>query len=95
MSKQYEALWCSRSVIAGAESIEEMICMLAEAVKELNAMRAAGITLDPEGGTEDGHALLVTSDPVVAEEFGLEIMEADDDEDETFLSKLQKIASRN
>lgn len=34
-------------------------------------MLADGVTLDPEGGTSDDYAYLVTSDPVIAKKYDM------------------------
>jgi hypothetical protein len=79
MNQLYETTWRNKFLTIAATSIDDMIARLSAAVEELQHMRDAGITLDPDGDTEGDYALLVTSDPVVAEKFGLE---AGEDEDE-------------
>jgi hypothetical protein len=40
-------------------------------VHTLRSMLADGVTLDPEGGTSDDYAYLVTTDPIVAKKYGM------------------------
>jgi hypothetical protein len=54
-----------------AESIEEMISILDSTSKELAEMKAAGVILNPEGGTSEDYAILVTTDPDVAKRFDM------------------------
>ena len=49
-----------------------MIQALGNAAEELKAMRDDGVILDPEGGTTDDYARLVTNDRVIAEKYGME-----------------------
>jgi diphthamide synthase (EF-2-diphthine--ammonia ligase) len=56
---------------AESKTLEEMITRLREAVDELEAMRKDGVTLDPEGGTADDYATLVTSDPAIAKKYDM------------------------
>jgi hypothetical protein len=51
-----------------------LILALDEATETSRAMRAAGVTLDPDGGAADDDARLVTTDPKVAEHFGFDEM---------------------
>ena len=50
-------------------------------------MLADGVTLDPDGGTADDYAYLVTTDPQVAKKYGMEdeseFFNDDDPVDET------------
>lgn len=69
--KRYIALWRNKWLTADAKSIEDMIAMLQGAVEELEAMRADGVTLDPEGGTTDDYAYLVTTDPAIARKYDM------------------------
>jgi hypothetical protein len=52
--------------------MDEMIRALGNAADELKCMRDDGVTLDPQGGTSDDYAYLVTSDPTVAKKYGME-----------------------
>jgi hypothetical protein len=71
----FELLWCRRRLTSGAETINGLIDALQEAADELREMRDAGVDLEPLGS--DGHALLLTDDPEVAERFGFEEEEED------------------
>jgi hypothetical protein len=54
-----------------AKPIDEMIESLRAAADQLDAMRKAGVTLEGDGA-EDDYATLVTTDPTVANDFGME-----------------------
>ncbi len=69
--KRYVTLWRNKFLTVKAKNIDDMIARLAAAAEELEAMRVAGVTLDPEGSTKDDYALLVTTDPELAKRFGM------------------------
>lgn len=72
VKKRYLQLWRNKWLTAGAKNIDDMIEMLEGALSTLKGMRADGVTLDPKGGTEDDYAHLVTTDPGVAQKYGME-----------------------
>ena len=78
---EYELLWRNKWLTADAETIDDMIKLLRDAADELQKMKDRGVMLDDDGGVEDDHAHLVTDDPAVAEEFGFDEVESDEDED--------------
>jgi hypothetical protein len=78
----YKQMWRNKWLTAEAKSIAEMSATLRAAADELDGMAAAGIVLDPESDMESDYADLVTEDPKVAEEFGLEEDPEEDDEDD-------------
>src|SRR5258708_38505276 len=61
--KRFLLLWRNKFLTLDAKSIEEMAQTLRESAELLDAMRADGVTLDPDGGTGDDYAYLVTTDP--------------------------------
>ena len=69
--KRYIALWRNKWLTAKAESLEDMIEGLQSAADTLRAMLADGVTLDPDGGTSDDYAYLVTTDPAVAKKYDM------------------------
>jgi hypothetical protein len=69
--KRYIDLWRNKFLTVDAKSLDEMIDQLAGAVEQLKAMRDDGVLLDPEGGTADDYAHLVTTDPDVAKKYGM------------------------
>ncbi len=77
MNHQYFMFWRNKFLTVHAQTIDEMIDGLASAVSELREMRDAGVVL--EGGAEDDYAYLVTSDPAVAEKYGFEKEEFEED----------------
>lgn len=88
---RYVRLWRNKFLTLEAKNIDEMISILRASVAELEAMRADGVTLDPDGGTADDYANLVTTDPAVAKKYDMhnesefldDDEEDDEDEDET------------
>jgi hypothetical protein len=62
-----------------------MIASLRDAATSLEAMRTAGVQLDPPGGTSDDYAILFTYDPDVARKYGFHPEEdfLDDEEHES------------
>lgn len=81
---RYTTIWRNKFLTLDASSIEEMADILESASKELREMKEAGIILDPEGGTCDDYALLVTENKEVAEKFHLEEEECFDEDDDEF-----------
>ena len=70
--RRFVMLWRNKFLTTEATSIDEMIATLRVAAERLAAMRADGVVLDPEGGTGDDYAHLVTTDPDVARKYGME-----------------------
>jgi len=73
----YSLTWRNKYLTTDAETIEDMIQAYEEALQQLREMKAAGITLGD--GAADDYATLVTNDPEIAERFGFEAEEDDDD----------------
>lgn len=69
--RRYVLLWRNKFLTTEAESIEDMARILREASDQLSAMLADGVVLDPDGGTGDDYAMLVTEDPAIAEKYGM------------------------
>ncbi|MCA9051651.1 MAG: hypothetical protein KDA89_23095 [Planctomycetaceae bacterium] len=69
--RRYIRLWRNRFLTTGATSLDEMITTLSEAGKLLQRMRDDGVTLDPDGGTGDDYAKLVTTDPEIARKYDM------------------------
>ncbi|MGD0769374.1 MAG: hypothetical protein ABSB42_14420 [Tepidisphaeraceae bacterium] len=69
--KKYVKLWRNKFLTTDATSLEQMIESLRDAVQTLDAMRADGVRLDPDGGTSDDCAHLVTSDPEIAKKYDM------------------------
>jgi len=70
--KRYMTLWRNKFLTLEAKTLDDMIASLRVAVETLEAMRSDGVTLDPDGGTGDDYAHLVTTDPDVARKYGME-----------------------
>ncbi len=68
---RYIRLWRNKWLTAEANSIDDMVISLREAADLLAAMRADGVALDPEGGTADDEAYLVTTDLDVAKKYDM------------------------
>jgi hypothetical protein len=83
VAKRYELLWRNKWLTSEAQSIDDMIAKLREAANELEAMKQDGVVLNPEGGTFDDYASLITTDEKVAEKYGMQPEdEFFDDEDD-------------
>jgi hypothetical protein len=84
--KRYRLLWRNKFLTQDAKSLDEMIATFDAAVAELRKMQADGVILDPDGGTADDYAHLVTADPEVARKYDMheesEFFEEDDGDDE-------------
>jgi hypothetical protein len=63
--RRFVMIWRNGLLTAEAKSIDDMIRMLPSAADELDQMRKDGVTLD------DDCATLVTTDPKVAEKYGM------------------------
>lgn len=70
--RRFVRIWRNKFLTTHVNSLPEMIEGLRTAALELEAMRADGVVLDPKRGTGDDYALLVTSDPKIAEKYGME-----------------------
>lgn len=69
--KRFVRLWRNKFLTSDATSLDEVIAILAGAVEELRQMQADGVVLDPDGGTGDDYARLVTSDPRIARKYDM------------------------
>jgi hypothetical protein len=78
----YTMTWRNKWLTAEAKSIEDMIAALRAAADELDEMRKAGVRLIDDGGVVHDYAELETTDPEVAQRFGLEAVEDDDIDDD-------------
>lgn len=70
-SKRFVELWRNKWLTAHAKTLDEMIAALRSAADQLEAMRRDGVTLDPNGGTGDDYAQLLTTDPDVAKKYDM------------------------
>lgn len=69
--KKYMLLWRNKFLTLDAKSLDDMIGTLDAAVEQLRRMRADGVVLDPDAGTADDYAHLVTTDPEVARKYDM------------------------
>ncbi len=69
--KRYVMTWRNKWLTAEAKSIEDMINMLRSSADYLDQMRKDGVFLEDDSGVGDDYARLVTTDPKVAEKYGL------------------------
>ena len=69
-ARRFVSTWRNQALSLDAISIDQVVDALKAAAARLEQMKADGITLDPDGGTADDYALLVTNDPEVAERYG-------------------------
>jgi hypothetical protein len=72
VEKRYVLLWRNKWLTSEARTIDDLIAALDAAAAELRAMNRDGIVLDPDRGTADDYAQLVTTDPAVAKKYGME-----------------------
>lgn len=75
----FNTLFRCKWLVDGSRSLPEMATKLEETAKRLREMGEAGIRLD--GEVQDDYAELVTDDPAVAEKYGLQSQEDEEDED--------------
>lgn len=75
----YEMTWRNKFLTIDADSIDDMIEDLQSAVYKLEAMKKAGVKLDPDSNTEFDFAHLVTEDASVAKQFGFEEKKIEED----------------
>jgi len=80
--ERYEITWRNKWLTANIQSIDEMISAVREAANGLKQMRDAGVFLDPNGGTSDDYARLVTTERGVAARFAFPPADICDDADE-------------
>lgn len=71
-TSRYVLLWRNKWLTAEAKTLPEMIASLKEAATTLEAMLKDGVELDPNGGTADDYAYLVTNDPDIARKYDME-----------------------
>jgi PHP family Zn ribbon phosphoesterase len=88
VKRRYVRLWRNKFLTLNAKNIDEMATILRDAAEELARMRADGVILDPDGGTDDDYALLVTEDPDIAAKYEMQDErdywgEPDDEESES------------
>lgn len=69
--KRYVTTWRSKGLTADAKSIEDMIRMVRSAADLLEQMRQDGVVLAEGSGVGDEDAHFVTTDPSVAEKYGM------------------------
>lgn len=69
--KRFLRLWRNKFLTTDAQSLDEMIANLREAVTTLQAMREDGVTLELHSGAADDYAYLVTSSPDVARKYDM------------------------
>jgi hypothetical protein len=60
-----------KKIAMETKTIEQMIRQFPEAAQELEAMQKDGVILDPNAQAASGHARLLTTDPKVAEKYGM------------------------
>ncbi len=78
----YEMIWRNKYLTAEAETLDDMITSLQDVADRLREMQAAGVVLNEWSETADDYAVLVTTDPAVAERFGFEPVSDEDDFEE-------------
>ncbi len=69
--KRYVTTWRNKWLTANAKSIEEMKSLLRAAADRLDQMIQDGVVVDKQDGIDNDYAQLVTTDPKVAEKYGM------------------------
>jgi len=82
MEKQFSYVWRNKFLTLDAESIDDMIAGLEGAADYLQQMKDAGVVLDPNSDIGHDFAMLVTSDPSVAERFDFDPDEEEEEEED-------------
>jgi hypothetical protein len=72
--------WVHEDLTPEAKTLGEMIDGLQSALDVLRRMRDLGVVLSEESDMEAGHAILVTTEPSVANEFDFELEQEGDAE---------------
>jgi hypothetical protein len=67
--------WFHENLTPEAKTMGDMIDALQKALDELRRMHELGVVLSEESDMEEGHAVLVTTEPSVANEFDFELEE--------------------
>jgi hypothetical protein len=78
MPETFSTTWRCKGLADDAATLDDMIAALRDAIAELTMMRDVGVSL--AGPVADDYALLITTDPAVAERFGMEPDEDDEDD---------------
>jgi hypothetical protein len=74
--------WLHEGLTPEAKTLGDMIDELQSASDELRKMRDLGVVLSEESDLQHGHAILITTEPSVANEFGFELEREDEAEGE-------------
>jgi hypothetical protein len=69
--KHYVTTWRNKWLTSEAKSIGDMINLLRAAADRLEQMQKDGVVLVDNGGVKDDYAQLMTTDPKIAEKYGL------------------------
>jgi hypothetical protein len=87
---QYERLWRNKFLTLDAKTIDDFIMTFESVLSELKEWKAAGIILDPESGTSDDYATFITVDKQVADQYGFEMKDWQEEfwEDEEWKDEL-------
>lgn len=78
--KVFSTTWRNKFLTFEAKTIGDMVLLLRKAADNLQAMQTAGIALADDSCVQDDYAHLITTNPLVAQQFGLE--EEIEDEEE-------------
>lgn len=69
--KRYLRIWRNKFLTLDATSLEDMTAEMRAAAELLKQMLADGVVLDPNDGTADDYAYLVTTDPEIAKKYDM------------------------
>lgn len=68
---EYMMLWRNKFLTVDANSFDDVIEKLGNAVDLLKRMQADGVEMDPNGGTRDDYIRLITTDPEIAKKYDM------------------------
>lgn len=68
---RYVTLWRNKWLTSEAKSIDDMIALLQDVTRTLEAMRRDGVVLEDDSRIADDYAHLVTTDPEVAKKYDM------------------------
>jgi hypothetical protein len=79
MTQRWDSIWRAKWTADGAKSVAEIASKLRAEADHLDEMAKAGVELQTE--VADDYAFLETADPSVAERFGFQLTEPDEEDE--------------
>lgn len=69
--RRFIKIWRNKSLISDAKNVQEMIQKLRESADQLEQLHKEGVILEFVDSAEGDYAILVTTDPIIAEKYGM------------------------